>query len=319
MRRLFVLLIFLLPLIPNVNAACSLPYPNIADCVADGVSSGITKAIENSADGLINTAANTSGTNITKSDPINSFIVNMLDPSFNPEHIPWVIHARDFTALIYVIIAIMYFTWGGAFAMLQNAVPTIGTEIDWVLGTNYKDFYFSQYAINGIKAFVFPVLGYFLLTYLLLISSAFTRLAVGDAVSTLIPNEMDTVVYFVMALVVFLLSVFMAIRYIVITIFSAYLLIILGAYLFDEIRPIASTLLKWLIMLIFMPFVLSLIASGGIAFIEGTPWLPISKPVEYIALAIIMLASAIILVFGWRLVWSAADKAAYLAMMAAGA
>lgn len=106
----------------------------------------------------------------------------------------------------------------------------------------------------------------------------------------------------------------MTIRYIVITIFSAFLLIVLGAYLFDETRPIAAMLLKYLVILIFMPFVLAMIAAGGIAFIEGTPWLMISKPVEYIALGLIMLFAAVVMVFGWRLVSGAAKTAGIIAM-----
>lgn len=151
--------------------------------------------MENSADGLVGAATNTTMNSSTSQaaafSPLNNFIVNMLDPSFNPESIPWVIQARNFTALVYIFLAVMYLTWGGAYHNLHNAVPGIGTEIDWALGTNYRNFHFSQYAANGIKALIFPALGYFSLNYLLLISGAFTRLTISDALSTLIPGEMN--------------------------------------------------------------------------------------------------------------------------------
>ncbi len=315
MRSVFFLLALFL-LSSNAGAECGISNPSISDCIADGVSAGVDKSLEKSADGLINTASNTTNTNVSKTDPIQSFVLNMLDPSFDPANIPWVIQTRDFTALIYVILAVMYFTWGAAFHMLRNAIPGIGTEIDWVLHTHYKDFYFSQYAANGLKALVFPALGYFLLTYLLMISGAFTRLAISDTMANMIPGSMDPIVYFIMAAIVLLLAIFIAMRYIIITIFSAFLLVVLAAYLFDEIRPIASMLLKYLVILIFMPFILSMIASAGIAFIEGTPWLMVSRPVEYIALGLVMLIAAIVMIFGWSLVLKTAKTGAFVAAAA---
>jgi hypothetical protein len=308
-------LMFLYP----ASAACVGVPPNIPDCISDGVSSGIMKSMENSADYLVNLATNSSGNSTTAAvkSNLNNFMLDMLTPYFDPVDIPWVKHTRDFTALVYVILVVMYFTWGGAYHMLHNAIPTIGTDIDWFLGTNYRDFYFSTYAVNGVKAFAFPVLGYFGLTYLLLIAGAFTRLTVSDTLSVLAMGTLDPVAYFMMALIVFILGIFMLIRYIVITIFSAYLLIVLGAYLFDEIKPIAEVLLKYLIILIFMPFILAMIASGGIAFIEGSPWLMVNTATKYIALGLILVFAALVMVFGWRLVSGVSRTAAKLAVWSA--
>jgi hypothetical protein len=318
--KLVLFLLVLLSLVilsPNAKASCSLPFPSIPDCISAGVSAGIEKTMEKSGDDLVNAATNTTTNSSTSQasafSPLNNFIVDMLDPSFNPEDIPWVIQTRDFTALVYIFLAVMYLTWGGAYHNLHNAVPGLGTEIDWALGTNYRDFHFSQYAANGIKALIFPMLGYFGLNYLLLISDAFTRLTISDALTTLIPGEMNPTVYLVLAVVIFLLSIFMTIRYIVITIFSAFLLVVLGAYLFDETRSIASMLLKYLVILIFMPFILAMIAAGGIAFIEGASALTISKPVEYIALGLVMLFAAAVMVFSWRLIAGVAKTTGMIA------
>ncbi len=290
---------------------------NPVEWISSGVSTGIDKAMENSADSLVGAATNTTvnSSSVNSDNPLNNFLLNMLSGDYDPTTIPWVISTRNFTALVFIILAILYFTIGGGYHILHDAWPEIGSEIDWILGTNYRDFYFSSYIATGVKAFLFPVLGYFGLNYVLLIASAFTRLTISDTLSSLAPSQTDGIVYLFIGICVFALAIFVILRYIIITLFSAYLLIVLGAYLFDTLRPLAIVLLKYLLIIIFMPFVLAMVASGGIAFIEGTPFLGFSKTAEYTALILLMVIVALVMIFGWAFIKKSAKTAAAAAFV----
>lgn len=307
-----------------LNFVIFIPAPAFAsplDSLSDAVAAGIDKSFSVMGDSLISHSITSNDTNSSNSSvPARGkigeamFRVLTFDPDFI--HNPWAISIHDFTSMVYVILYIIFLATGVIYYTLRDTWPEFYTEVNWLLDSSVGSVPYTDFITDVFKSIIFLIGGYYAVYYLVLFANVLTRMVVGSTLDSLAITDTDGVVYLFMSIAVFLLSIFVMWRGIVLTIFWAYLLLFLGAYLFKSLRPAVTSMFAYFFLMVFMMFILILIAVAGISFIEFLPSLPFAPGIKgsgYIALILMLFVAALWMTLGP--LWSFVSRTASIIVL----
>lgn len=265
------------------------------DALSDAVASGIYKSLTIMGDSLIDNNiandSNISSASVSKRGKIGDALFRVLTFETDFIHNPWANSVHDFTSMVYVILVIIYLATSVAYYTLRETWPEFYNEVNWLLDTSVGSRPYSEFITDVFKSIIFLIGGYYAIYLIVLFSNVLTRMIASSVIDSLAIKS-DGLVYLFMAIAVFLLTIFVMWRGIVITIFWAYLLLFMGAYLFKSLRPIIKNMFGYFFVMVFMMFILILIAVAGIAFIQMFPSID-GRATAYAALIFMLFVSGL--------------------------
>jgi hypothetical protein len=116
------------------------------------------------------------------------------------------------------------------------------------------------------------------------------------------PTPDNVILYFIMAVLYLIMSIFFAWRTIVIGLVAAFALVLGGLYVMEYTRPAATLAIKYFLSLTFMQVIIVAVTSGGVLIIQGLKdltLLPASSELTlYLALMLLLVAIGLFLVLG---------------------
>jgi hypothetical protein len=316
---LLVLTIFVLLFLASSRPAVAETHSPL-DALSDAVAAGIDKSLSVMGDSLIShsigndTSINSTNSTLERRGKLGNVMFKVL--TFDPDfiHNPWAVGIHDMTSMVYIVLFIIYLSFGTSYYILKDSWPELFNEVNWLLDTSVGGSPYTEFLTDVFKSIIFLIGGYYGVYYLVLFANVLTRMIVGSTLDSLAITNVDGIVYFMMALAVFLLTVFVMWRSIVLTIFWAYLLLFLGAYLFRSLRPAVGGLFKYFFLMVFMMFILILIAVAGISFIELLPPVMFNLKVDaYAALVLMLFIAALWMSLGP--LWSVVSRAASIILV----
>lgn len=284
------------------------------DALSDAVAEGITKSLSIMGDSLINYSisndSNISSAPVSKRGKIGDAMFRVLTFETDFIHNPWANSVHDFTSMVYVVLFIIYLALSVAYYTLRETSPEFYNEITWLMDINsgVGGRPYSDFISDVFKSIIFLIGGYYAVYIIVIFANILTRMITTSVLDSIATTNSDGIVYLFMAIAIFLLTVFVMWRGIVLTIFWAYLLLFLGAYLFRSLRPAVTSMFRYFFIMVFMMFILILIAVAGIWFIETIPPMSVLKNIAYVALILMLFFAALYMTLGT--LWGSASRAA---------
>lgn len=261
MRTLLLLLIIFFLVIP-VKADTIMDTTTQAG--ADMVNLGINAWLTSTADTIINFADG--ATNSTRS-PGQMALFHMVTYDYNPFDNPGIISTIQSTAIIFLFLFVIFVFAGLAYIVIHSRFPGMAQAVDYTIFQD-KGFDYMEYLKTLGTVISFIVFGFTAVWTMMLISKTISEMMTAAALDTLVTSSQSGIVYLVMAIAYLLLSIFMAIRILGISIITSLLLVLFAAWQFHTIRNLVSMVFVYFGILIFMQPILIAIASIGIMSIE---------------------------------------------------
>src|SRR5665811_440842 len=205
-------------------------------------------------------------TNSTRS-PGQMALFHMITFDYSPFDNPGVLSTIQSTAIIFLFLFVIFVFAGMAYIMVHSRFPGIGQAVDYTIFQD-KGFDYMEYLKTLGTVIIFIVFGFTAVWTVMLISKTISEMMTAAALDALVSSSSSGVVYLFMAFAYMLLSVFMAIRILGISIITSLLLVLFAAWQFHQIRDLVNMVFVYLGILIFMQPILISIAAIGIMSIE---------------------------------------------------
>jgi hypothetical protein len=268
-----------------------------AEAGANMIKSGIDAWLTGSADSMIGYAHNVSG----KPDrgAVEMTLFSMITFNYDPFKNPAVINVLQYTSLLFIIMFIMFVLGGMGYVMIHSKFQEYGEALDFALhmdnGFNYKDYIKT---IGGVVLFL--VFGFSFVWTVMLISHVFSEMMAITALDATVISPSAPLIYFFMGIAYLILSIFMAIRVLVISIVTSLLFILFALWSFHIIRDIIIDIFIFFVMMIFLQPILISIAAIGIMTIDYLRPLSLwNAEFLYFGLLILLLVTALVFTVGF--------------------
>ncbi len=274
------------------------PFDNGAKMVQKGIDSFCIGLADDMFDLGFEIGGNNSGTNSSVSNAVFSFATFTFDP-FQLEGVQNIQHE---SAIVFLIIIFLYIFGGATMVIISRFAPEQMRAIDYILGTSNRSFAFQKYIWNLCIAVFVMVFGYFAVKFVLVLNYVLTSLLMVGVMDSIAPTPDNVILYFIMAVLYLIMSIFFAWRTIVIGLVAAFALVLGGLYVMEYTRPAAVLAVKYFLSLTFMQVIIVAVTSGGVLIIQGLKdliLLPASSELTlYLALMLLLVAIGLFLVLG---------------------
>jgi hypothetical protein len=215
----------------------------------------------------------------------------MVTYDYNPLENPGVISTIQSTAIIFLFLFVIFVFAGLAYIVIHSRFLGIGQAIDYTIFQD-KGFDYMEYLKTLGTVIVFIVFGFTAVWTMMLLSKTISEMMTAATLDALVTTSKTGIVYLMMAIAYLLLSVFMAIRILGISIITSLLLVLFALWQFHPIRDLVNMVFVYFGILIFMQPILISIAAIGIMSIE---WIG-STTVGYFSVALLYFGLIIMLV-----------------------
>ena len=296
--KLFLLVLILLLVNPvSANPVLDATTQAGADMVNLGINAWLTStgdSLIGFADGITNT------TNATGLSPGQMALFHMITYNYDPLANPGVISTIQSTAVLFLFLFVIFVFSGMAYVMIHAKFPETGQAIDYTLFQD-RGFDYMEYLKTLGTVIVFIMFGFTAVWTMILLSSVISQMMTASALDALVTTSQTGMVYLMMAFAYLILSIFMAIRVLSMSIISSLLLVLFALWQFHQIRDIINMVFVYFGILIFMQPILISIAAVGIMtiqWISGTAIGYFSTTMLYFALSIILVVAALVLILG---------------------
>lgn len=237
MRALLILSILLLILINPVNADTG--DNAVAQAGEDMVNNGINAWLVSTAESIITFAEGKTNTTTTRS-PGQMVLFRMIAYSYDPFENPCVIKTIQSTGIIFLFLFVIFVFSGLAYVIIHSRFPGLGQAIDYTIFQD-KGFDYMEYLKTLGTVIFFIIFGFTAVWTMMLLSKTISEMMTAAALDALVMSSKSGAVFLMMALSYLLLSVFMAIRIIGISIITSLLLVLFAAWHFTK----SGILLTW--------------------------------------------------------------------------
>jgi hypothetical protein len=264
---------------------------------ADMINGGLNAWLDSQSNSIISFADGE--TNSTRS-PGQMALFHMITFDYSPFDNPGVLSTIQSTAIIFLFLFVIFVFAGMAYIMVHSRFPGIGQAVDYTIFQD-KGFDYMEYLKTLGTVIIFIVFGFTAVWTVMLISKTISEMMTAAALDALVSSSSSGVVYLFMAFAYMLLSVFMAIRILGISIITSLLLVLFAAWQFHQIRDLVNMVFVYLGILIFMQPILISIAAIGIMSIEWIGNFTVgyfSVSLLYFGLIIMLVVVAFCLIIG---------------------
>jgi len=280
-------------IIAQVQSASAIAL-NPIDAGAQMITKGIDAWFMSQADSMVNA----SRMDAEPQSALDMVVMSVLTYNYDPFKDPYVLKSRDMTALIYLILVMIFMLTGAAYVYIHTASSSASRDIDWIFGGNFKYFHLNNYLKSIVMAIVFVAGAYLGYWMLIMFNNILSVMVLSYTLDSIIPRPDSFVLYMIMAFATLLLALFMAWRVIIIGLGASYILVIAGLYLYGPLKEIAVKVFIYIVIMIFSQVILISIAGGGVMIIQNLPLPDEAKHIFYNSLVLGLLLTAFILFIG---------------------
>jgi len=261
------------------------------------VSDGIDAALVSQGNSIISVAD--ASVNQT-STPGSMAVFHAITASYDPFMNPGVLEVIRNTSIIFIFLFSLFVFGGLGYVMVHQKFPNMGKTIDYTFFED-KPFDMMEYVKSLGAVIVFIVFGFTAVWTIMLISQVISEMMTVSALDAMMTTPNSGMVFLIMAIAYLILSVFIAIRFLVITIITSLLLILFVLWAFHIIRDVINVIFIYFLTMIFLQPILISIAAIGIMCIK---WVMIFTNgtnagfIYYLGLLIILVITAITFTLG---------------------
>jgi len=232
--------------------------------------------------------------------PGSMAVFQSITASYDPFSNPGVIEVLRNTSIIFLFLFSLFVFGGLGYVMVHQKFPNMGKTIDYTLFDD-KPFDMKEYVKSLGSVIILVVFGFTAVWTIMLISQVISEMMAVSALDAMMTTPNSGMVFLIMAIAYLILSVFLAIRFLVISIITSLLLVLFVLWAFHIIRDVVNVIFIYFLTMIFLQPILISIAAIGIMCIK---WVMIfsygtdSGFVYYLGLLIILVLTAITFTFG---------------------
>jgi hypothetical protein len=187
---------------------------------------------------------------------------------------------------------------GLAYIVIHSSFPGMGQAIDYTIFQD-KGFDYMEYLKTLGTVIFFIIFGFTGVWTMFLISRTVSEMMTLTVLDSLVSSSSSGLVYLMMAFAYLLLSVFMAIRILGISIITSLLLVLFALWQFHTIRGVINMVFVYLGILVFMQPILISMAAIGVMTVEWIRTIGVFPVhVLYVGLIIMLVACSFILIVG---------------------
>ena len=219
---------------------------------------------------------------------------------YDPFSNPGIMEVIRSTSIIFLFLFTLFVFGGLGYVMIHSKYPNVGKTIDFTFFDD-KPFDMAEYVKSLGSVILFIVFGFTAVWTILLISKVISEMMTVSALNALVTTPNSGVILFFMAIAYLALSVFIAIRVLVISIITSLLLVLFILWAFHIIRDVINVIFIYFLTMIFLQPILISIAAIGIMTIEWVVGIGNTGPTSYIyylGLIIILVLTAITFTLG---------------------
>jgi hypothetical protein len=265
----------------------------VTDVGAAMVQQGINMTLYSIGDSMISLANGSA-----PSDPslLPNTIFNVLTLTVDPYAFPWVHDWWNTVLIFYVAVFMIAIIAGGAFVLIEKLFPEAASRINWIIGEKSGMFHFNKWIYTIACGMVFPFLTIFGVYFILQINYIITALITTSLLNVVPPVANNVIAYLFMSVAFLNLSMIMAARNIIITLFAAGSLALAALYLIPQLRGFATSAFMYFLVLVFLQPIIVFTAAIGITFINNLP--PVLLPFQLVSYVVLMLLLSLIGIVG---------------------
>ncbi len=297
--NLYIFMIFVAILTSPSIVSSAVPTNNSSSAGAGMVSDGINTWISGSSDSMIGVDDNVNSNQPKRSDG-EMALFSMVTVNYDPFQNPGVIQTLQSTAIIFLFLFVIFVFGGLAYVIIHSKYPQTGEALDYAFNME-KGFDYKEYIKTSGSVIIFIIFGSLVVYVILLISKVLGEMMTITALDSVVYSPQSPTIYFVMAIAYMTLSIFIAIRLIVISVITALLWIICALWAYHMMRDVITMVFIYFVGMIFMQPILISVATIGIMTIEwlvgNLIWI---QPVYilYLGLVILLIIVALVLTLG---------------------
>ena len=264
----------------------------------DMVSGGLNAFLTSQANYIISVA---DGACNQTSQPGTMAAFQTLSLNYDPFMNPGIIAVIRSTSVLFLFLFALFVFGGLSYVIIHSRYPTAGQAIDYTLFDD-KPFDVMEYVKSLGTVIVFILFGFTAVWTILLISRVISEMMTASALNAMVMTPNSGVILFFMAIAYLILSIFIAIRVLVVSIITSLLLVLFILWAFHIIRDVINVIFIYFLTMIFLQPILISIAAIGIMSIEwvigfGNTGVSASY-IYYFGLIIILVLTAITFTLG---------------------
>ncbi len=282
------LMILILVLILSVNIASA---ANLTDTVPNLIKMGFDETVRSVGNDFYSLAGANDTAN--KSALMTSLIISSNDQFINNDYVK---KMKDFNAFWFAVFFLMYIFIGAFLVWKNNTNPLPSMSNDFsIYGEYINGDKYVKTIIWGLIIFLFT---YFGLDYIFKVEYLISQ-GIASETFNIIPPGVENAMGYVMGAIIYcMLAAFFYFRYLVVGITTAFILFLLGLFLFPHLRGIVKTVLSYALMMLFSRIILAFAIAAGIALIQALPLGLGNTQFPYLVLSFLMAVLAIVIVLG---------------------
>ncbi len=193
---------------------------------------------------------------------------------------------KNYTAFWYVLFYIIFLLIGGIGVLKEASEPVKNFGLE---NTSWKNTYITI-ALGAPLVWALYLYG---LQWLFSLEFLMSKSAFIEVINFFPATSENALQYAMFAVMRVILFLFLYIRYLIIGIIAAYLLLIVAARLFSYTSGFAKLFINYGILMLFSRFIMVLILMGGFAFVKNLPAPLNYLPVGYLMVMILVTLFAI--------------------------
>lgn len=287
----FKIVFILITILITLQTATALDPLNLTATVPHLIALGFDEILKSLGDSVYSLAGvNNSGEmNLYMTQLLISSNDQFLDNSFIQDQ-------KDFNAFWFGVFYLLYVFIGAVLVWKHNINPMPNMKNGFALYDEFLDSEkYLKTVVWGLIIFMFVYYG---LDYVFKLEWLLSQGIALETFNLLPPTFDNAVAYLFGALAYLCLSIFFMIRFFVVGITSAFLLFMLGLYLFPFVRGIITEIFSYALLLLFSRFFLAAAMTAGIALIQALPFGLRNGVFPYLVLTLLVDLLALVILLG---------------------
>lgn len=274
---------------------------NATSAGANMVKSGINSCIIGLADDLYNSGVGIFDTNVSNSSSTTA-IFAIATYTYDPFENQGILNLQYISALIFLIMIIIYIFLGAAGIIVTRYIPALSTAVSFIT----KGGSYGSYIQNLATGMIVALFTYIFIKFILEMNYVVTHLIMVDVLEAVAPSVDNIVLYFMMAVCYFIMSIFFLWRMLIIGIVTSFALVFGVMLVFDSTRNIAKGIFSYFVSMVFMQSIICGATAAGIRIIQASNGSADSEMLRYLSLILLLVVIALLMCLGiHRVIWGA--------------
>lgn len=276
--KLFILfLLFLILILQPHTVSAFDPLSDAQQAAANAIKSGFDLFLYGIGDSFYELG---SGNSTNNKSETNTMLIQVIGFTIDPYKLDFVIEWQKVFIVSYVMLAII--------SLLFHGAKMAAGQVSYTKMTSLV-----------LQGMIFPI-AFLLALYLILqINFVITAFIIQSGLTILPLSFENVILYLVMAVIFFILSIIMFARNVIIIFFAAAGLGLVALYFMDELKDFIGSLCKYFLVIVFMQPILLFVLVAGTAFIQVIPPELINyRAIGAIAVGLIVIILAVTMLLG---------------------